>query len=198
MKQPKNRVEAQDFLIELSKQWIAKGEEIFGYKLPRTSFNFNLGRSVMGTFSREGRIHRLSYNIANTWGHKQAWDHIVEVTVPHEVAHLIQRTNPQFPQGEMANPSHGRYWQLVMNEFGFMNPQPCYSGGTTAGVDSMIAQKTKTIIPPNHFRYSCPKHPEKIFALNVAKHHAMKKFNSGKGNCVYRCPLCRSTLIYNG
>lgn len=60
-------------------------------------------------------------------------DHFINQTVPHEVAHLVNRRVNKVPEGKKRLMPHGREWQAVMKLFG-LEPEVTHSY-STASID---------------------------------------------------------------
>jgi predicted SprT family Zn-dependent metalloprotease len=90
-----------------------KAEKIVGMPMPSVTIGFNLRGRVAGYASRRGRGIHVQYGMRfNTdMMQNQSWDHIINDTVPHEVAHIVC-----FVTGR--DRGHGRNWMRLCQQLG--------------------------------------------------------------------------------
>ena len=106
-------------------EYCKQAEHLFGVKLNPT-IKFDLRGQTAGTAQtkRDGsQILRFNLTAINVEG---GWQHLHDDTVPHEVAHLVQYNNSDWPKDRRANPPHGYYWKHVMSRFG-VKADRCHS-----------------------------------------------------------------------
>jgi SprT protein len=101
----------QSLVIEQSRDFIGRAEDIFSRKFAAVEVLFDLKGRSAGMFRARGRDCQIRYN---PWLFAKYFDENLSSTVPHEVAHYIvyclyprRRTRP-----------HGEEWQTVMAAFG--------------------------------------------------------------------------------
>jgi predicted SprT family Zn-dependent metalloprotease len=103
---------------------VAKGNALFGVILPPLPVHFDLkGRAAGMACSRGGRLH-LRFNVDMMT--RDAWEHVINNTVPHEVAHSFCQFNPRL------GANHDRGWQRVCALLGG-NSTRCHSEAVVYG-----------------------------------------------------------------
>lgn len=107
---------------------------------------------------------------------KQNMDHFANDTIPHEVAHLFA-SKLKIKKNLPEDGAHGKTWKMVMRKVYGLKPTRCHSLDTT-GVGKYVAQ----------FRYicNCKKHD-----FSSIRHNKVQK-----GERMYRCNECKSTLTF--
>lgn len=165
--------ERKELLINETNRWIKKGENLYGYKIGDVDIRFDLKGKTAGQVIASKRVIRYNLNAISVDG---GWEHLVNHTVPHEVAHLVQRTNPNWPKSRKANPSHGRYWKHVMAHFG-VKATRCHS------LNLPTARKTRK------FLYDCKCNSGVQVGLN--RH---KKIQAGSAR--FSCRRCKSVIKF--
>lgn len=99
---------------------IALAEQKFGIKMPAVQVRFDLtGRAAGMAGMRYGQFY-LRFNIKHMSLGGKTWDHLLNDTVPHEVAHTVCQAFPQFGR------AHNTGWKRVCIALGG-NGQRCYS-----------------------------------------------------------------------
>ena len=103
-------------------------------------------------------------------------DHFIEVTVTHEVAHIVvhrlYKRNAQ---------PHGREWKKVMTTLGIDDPKRCHSYDTTNSRQRLGAK----------YVYACD--CRKDICLGVVRHR-----NIQAGRKYYICLKCKANLVFTG
>lgn len=100
-------------------------------------------------------------------------DEMINVTVPHEVAHIVTE---EVWNGH-PHKAHGKEWAYVMNVFG-LKAERCHK---------MDVSTIRRMRGGEHiYRCSCRTH-----SLGKIKHNRIKR-----DGVVYRCKHCRSDLVY--
>lgn len=100
-------------------QCIALAEQKFNIKMPAVQVRFDLtGRAAGMAGMRMGNFY-LRFNTQHMALGGQSWEHILNDTVPHEVAHTVCQSNPQFGR------QHDAGWKRVCLALGG-NGNRCY------------------------------------------------------------------------
>ncbi|QUG93377.1 hypothetical protein GR140_32070 (plasmid) [Pseudomonas putida] len=155
---------------------LAIAERHFGrnFKLDDLLFDLKGRAAGMCVFSRitntfKIRINRTLLEIAPA--------HVIDTTVPHEVAHLVA-----YQVYGMKIPPHGQEWQSVMVDVFGLQPGRCHQ------IDTSTAS-------PRPFVYVC-KCP-KEFRLSKRMHNRQTtKKHTGK-NKIYQCKRCLAALVFS-
>lgn len=105
--------------------------------------------------------------------------HIVEQTVPHEMAHVVVNQIWKVEQ-RMDVGGHGREWKHVMRVFGLV-PERCHN------LDTSSVSKLKNR-PEYHFTCRCP---GRVFKLSGIKYN---RWANGVG---YQCPRCKTPIRFD-
>jgi predicted SprT family Zn-dependent metalloprotease len=84
---------------------IAKGNALFGTILPPLAVQFDLKGGAAGAACKRGTRQYLRFN--TDMMQRAAWEHVINNTVPHEVAHSFCQFNPRL------GANHDRGWQRV-------------------------------------------------------------------------------------
>jgi SprT protein len=113
----------QELLTNQVHKFYDKANEVYGLSLAYPLIDFSLKGTTAGQAIAGRNTIRLNLTAIQAEG---GWDHLYNHTVPHEVAHIFQRLNPDWPKGRKANKSHGVYWQRVMRVFG-VEAKRCHS-----------------------------------------------------------------------
>lgn len=160
--------QARTELTEKTKFYLDKAHELFPLSLsiPEIQINFDLkGRTAGQAFTTSGKI-RYNLTALTVEG---GWDHLLNQTVPHEVAHMVQYNCSRFPTSRQVNTPHGAYWQSVMRKFG-VRPDRCHDLPLPA------ARKRKTYLA----KCPCKQHEiSSVIANKMLKGHK------------YRCNRCK-------
>ena len=175
-KQPTTRQEAISELTIQTETYLDLAENIYCQNFP-VSIRFDLKGTTAGQACYRSTGDYVRYNLT-ALDVEGGWDHLYNSTVPHEVAHIVQRRQYYFPQNRKQNPAHGKYWKQVMAEFGIPNPSRCHS------LDLPSARK-----PQKRHNYSCP--CGKDFPLSTTLHN---KMNRGQ---VRMCRSCKGNIFLN-
>ena len=78
-------------IITKVQQCIARGNELYGITLPNLGIRFDLKGRAAGMACKRGSQYYLRFNTDMMT--REAWDHIINNTVPHEVAHSFCQFN---------------------------------------------------------------------------------------------------------
>jgi SprT protein len=99
---------------------IRRAEDKFGIKMPPVDVRFDLtGRAAGMACMRAGHFY-LRFNIHHIRLGGQTWEHLLNDTVPHELAHTVCQAFPQFGR------NHDAGWKRVCLALGG-NGRRCYS-----------------------------------------------------------------------
>ena len=124
-------------------QCIAQAEAQFGIKMPRVNIRFDLtgraagmaGCSYAGGGAAQDFYLRFNVKHMNLGG--QTWEHLLNDTVPHEVAHSVCQAFPQFGR------RHDAGWRRVCLALGG-NGQRCYTAEDAP--EAVAAQRPFTYV----------------------------------------------------
>lgn len=114
--------EAKNQILAQVKVYTERAERLYGIKINPTVC-FKLKGRVTGK-AHTGK-NKLQFNLT-ALEVEGGWNHLLNNTVPHEVAHLVQYTMPSWPKDRKNNPPHGQYWKKVMRDFG-VKADRCHS-----------------------------------------------------------------------
>lgn len=105
-------------------QCIAQAEAKFGITMPAVQIRFDLKGRAAGMAGYKGnfiqQFYYLRFNIVHMQLGGQSWEHLLNDTVPHEVAHTVCQAFPQFGN------AHNAGWKRVCIALGG-NGKRCYS-----------------------------------------------------------------------
>lgn len=99
---------------------IAIAERKFNIKMPQVQVRFDLSGRAAGMAGYRGTSFYLRFNVKHMALGGQSWEHLLNDTVPHEVAHTVCQSNPQFGR------NHDAGWKRVCIALGG-NGRRCYS-----------------------------------------------------------------------
>jgi len=166
----KTEREIKQEIRELTLSYFNKGKQQFAVNtaVPKITFDIKGNRTAGQARYSENRI-RYNFPIA-----KQNYESFLKRTVPHEVAHIIQRTL------NFNSSPHGIEWKRVMRFFGIQNPERCHDYDVSDVPTFRRSQK---------FRYSCA----------CSKKHYVGKavHNRIKNGVEYKCSRCKQIIKYN-
>lgn len=97
-------------VIAKVKACVEKGNELYGITLPKLDVRFDLKGRAAGYACRRGMHFYLRFNTDMMT--RDAWEHIINNTVPHEVAHSFCQFNPALGSG------HNSGWERVCEALG--------------------------------------------------------------------------------
>ena len=86
---------------------IALAERTFSITLPTVAVLFDLTGRAAGVAGRRGNAYYLRFNTRHMAMGGQTWEHLINDTVPHEVAHTVCQAFPQFGR------AHDAGWRRV-------------------------------------------------------------------------------------
>lgn len=118
----------------------------------------------------------IAVNIALAIKNDENYDHVVNVTVPHEAAHAIQRQHyPVIRQGKSVL-IHDHNWAYIMNTFFHLPATRCHK------MDTQGVKQTRAKAPrPYHYACRCREHNLTILIHNKIKNGAKYFCKSCKG-----------------
>ena len=164
--------EFQKTLRDDTRTWVELANETFELDLA-----VNVVFNVKGTTAGKAFSFRdplvVDYNLA-AYNVEGGIEHLINHTVPHEVAHIVQYNNPKWTRDRSINTPHGHYWKLVMEQFG-VEADRCHD------LPLPNARQKKT------FKYTCGC---REFDLTSIRHN---RIVSGKKT--YSCKKCKGTLV---
>lgn len=165
--------DAQNAIRLQVKHYCEMAESLYGVVLnPEIRFDLK-GRTAGTAQTKVNGQQILRFNLAALYV-EGGWDHLYNDTVPHEVAHLVQYNNLDWPKSRKANPPHGRYWKGVMNQFG-VKADRCHS---------LPLPKARQ---QRKWKYACSC---KTWELSTTRHNKIRRGTS------YSCPTCKTRLTY--
>jgi predicted SprT family Zn-dependent metalloprotease len=97
-------------VIAKVKACVEKGNELYGITLPKLDVRFDLRGRAAGMACRRGSQYYIRFN--RDMLTRDAWEHIINNTVPHEVAHSFCFMNPALGSG------HNSGWERVCEALG--------------------------------------------------------------------------------
>lgn len=102
-------------------QCIAKAQALYGITLPQVTIRFDLKGRAAGIAGYKGfeRAYYLRFN-TQMMTSPTDWDHLINDTVPHEVAHTVCQAFPKFGN------NHNTGWKRVCMQLGGTGKR-CYS-----------------------------------------------------------------------
>ena len=86
---------------------IALAEKHFGITMPKVDIRFDLKGRAAGMACYRGDYFYLRFNVNHMAMGGQTWDHLLNDTVPHEVAHTVCQAFPKFGR------NHDQGWKRV-------------------------------------------------------------------------------------
>jgi SprT protein len=157
-------------LQEATTQWLTKANQIFGRTFPMPMISLRLRGGVAGRAYITKWL--VKYNPEIYINNKQAF---IDRTVPHELAHLINRTL----HGNLVK-THGKEWRSIMRQLGVKDITRCHS----YNLDGIKGIRAKAARP---FVYACGCQEWKVTSL------IHRKMLNGQIRC---CPKCRGRVHY--
>lgn len=100
----------QQQVIDKTKACFDKAKELYGLDLSRTHIRFDLKGRAAGQACRRGSMYAIRYN--HDMLTREAFDHLLNNTVPHEVAHIVCFMNPSLGS------DHNSGWERVCKALG--------------------------------------------------------------------------------
>lgn len=101
-------------------QCINIANQRFGITMPDVQIRFDLKGRAAGIAGFRGKHYYLRFNVHHMQLGGQTWEHLLNDTVPHEVAHTVCQVFPQFGR------NHDAGWKRVCLALGG-NGRRCYS-----------------------------------------------------------------------
>lgn len=111
---------------------ISTAEREFGITMPNVDVRFDLKGRSAGVAGFVGKKFYLRFNVHHMSLGGQTWEHLLNNTVPHEVAHTVCQAFPKFGR------NHDRGWQRVCLALGG-NGKRCY--GEDDAPEAVAAQR---------------------------------------------------------
>jgi predicted SprT family Zn-dependent metalloprotease len=100
----------QQQILDKCKAVIAKAEALYGLDMGRVSLRFDLKGRAAGQACRRGAQYHIRFN--RDMLTREAFDHVLNNTVPHEIAQIVCFMNPSLGSG------HNRGWERVCAALG--------------------------------------------------------------------------------
>lgn len=160
--------DAKNQILAQVKVYTELAEKLYGIKInPTVCFKLK-GRVTGKAWTTK---NKLQFNLT-ALEVEGGWNHLLNNTVPHEVAHLVQYTMPSWPKDRKQNPPHGQYWKKVMRDFG-VKANRCHS---------LAMPKTRS---QSQYTYSCRCRTHEV---STTIHNRILKGRT------YSCASCKVTL----
>ena len=99
---------------------IARAEKAYGVTMPKVDVRFDLTGRAAGMAGYRAGAYYLRFNVNHMSLGGQSWDHLLNDTVPHEVAHTVCQANPKLGN------AHNTGWKRVCVALGG-NGRRCYT-----------------------------------------------------------------------
>jgi predicted SprT family Zn-dependent metalloprotease len=100
----------KQMVLSKIKELVARAEATYDIKLPLLDIRFDLKGRAAGMAVQRGGQYAMRFNA--TMMLNEAWDHIINNTVPHELAHIICMYAPRYGKG------HDSGWKRVCASLG--------------------------------------------------------------------------------
>lgn len=105
-------------VLQKTKQLLAQAQELYGLDLSHVGIRFDLRGRAAGQACRRGAQYYIRYN--RDMLTREAFDHVYNNTVPHEIAHIVCFMNPRLGK------NHDAGWARVCRQLGG-NGERCHS-----------------------------------------------------------------------
>lgn len=157
-------IQQRSEVIDRVEHFVQLGNKLFGSSLDMPRIGFDLRGTTAGT-AHYGKME-LQFNAGLLVDN---WEHFLEDTIPHEVAHLVKGRVYGFGRGKFLA-AHGTAWKQIMLAFG-VQPKRCHQMDTA-----------KTAMPKRRYEYICPCCGTKI-ALSSVRHNRMLRGAQKYSHC---------------
>lgn len=97
-------------VLQKTKQLLAQAQELYGLDLSHVGIRFDLRGRAAGHACRRGAQYYIRYN--RDMLTREAFDHVYNNTIPHEIAHIVCFMNPRLGS------NHDRGWANVCRQLG--------------------------------------------------------------------------------
>lgn len=161
-------------------QCIALAEKTYGIKMPTVQIRFDLkGRAAGQAGMRYGAFF-LRFNITHMSLGGQTWEHLLNDTVPHEVAHTVCQAFPKFGR------NHNDGWKRVCVLLGG-NGRRCYSENDAPEAMSVIRPYVYVTTQGHTVRVT------KVIHNKIQTRGVSYSYRDGKGSINRECAysLCK-------
>lgn len=127
---------SQQAILDRCKEVVAKAKELYGLDLSQVHVSFDLRGRCAG-MAHGGRTYKVRFN--RDMLTREAFDHVLNATVPHEYAHIICFMNPRLGR------NHDSGWERVCIALGGSGAtrhqeEVVYGNGTTYEYTSTTGQ----------------------------------------------------------
>ena len=126
------------------KEAFAKAKELYGLDLSKVGIRFDLKGRAAGMACARGTLYSRTYYMRfnRDMLTREAFDHVLNDTVPHEVAHIVCFMNP------MLGSNHNTGWARVCQQLGgtgtrFHKEEVVYGNGRTYEYTTTTGQKVR-------------------------------------------------------
>lgn len=97
-------------VLQRTKQLLAQAQQMYGVNLEHVGIRFDLRGRAAGQACRRGNQYYIRYN--RDMLTREAFDHVYNDTVPHEIAHIVCFMKPELGNG------HNTGWRRVCRALG--------------------------------------------------------------------------------
>jgi predicted SprT family Zn-dependent metalloprotease len=130
----------QQQVLTRCKEILAKAETMYGVDMSHVSIRFDLRGRAAGQAGRRGSHYFMRFN--NDMLGREAFDHVFNDTVPHEIAHIVCYMKPTLGHG------HDYGWARVCRALGgtgktYHQEEVVYGKGVTYEYTSTTGHKTR-------------------------------------------------------
>lgn len=105
-------------VLQKTKQILAQAQDLYGLDLSHVGIRFDLRGRAAGQACRRGSQYYIRYN--RDMLTREAFDHVYNNTIPHEIAHIVCFMKPSLGS------NHDRGWANVCRQLGG-NSERCHS-----------------------------------------------------------------------
>lgn len=172
-----NKIEAVKAKVA---ECIAAAERTFNIKMPNVQVRFDLTGRAAGMAGYRGNSFYLRFNRNHMQLGGQTWEHLLNDTVPHEVAHTVCQSHPQFGR------NHDNGWKRVCVALGG-NGRRCYSEDDAP--EAIAAMRPYVYITTNGSEVRVTK----VMHSKIQTRGASYSFKHGKGSINKSCQFSYMT-----
>lgn len=161
-------------------QCIQTAEAKFGIKMPNVQVRFDLTGRAAGMAGMQYGMFYLRFNTTHMRMGGQTWEHLLNDTVPHEVAHTVCQAFPKFGR------NHNDGWKRVCVALGG-NGRRCY--GEADAPEAIAAMRPYVYITTNGHEVRVTK----VIHSKIQTRGASYSYRNGKGTINKQCQFSYMT-----